>query len=168
MRPKVKSPPPTVKTDTLVEFRSYLKIDKNSLTEAMAEQADLFFRVGEECALAVSRRDEAKEALSTVDAELGQELRNGKKTEDRVTEGAIKDKIQTNPRHLRAFEAHTEAKKQAERLVALRDAFQERGRMLRDLGQLYAAGYFTVESSKGAAADIGRAALASARRASSK
>lgn len=168
MRPMVRKPIPA-KPDVLEEFRQYLKIDKDALTEAMAVQADLFFRVGDECSLAVSERDEAKERIATVDAEIGHRLRAKKgKSEDRVTESAIKDAIQTDPQHQVAFENYATAKKRAEQFTALRDAFQERGRMLRDLGQLYAAGYFTVASSKGAAADIGRARLTQARQESGR
>ena len=170
MRPTVKKPilPKTDTLDTLVEFPAYLNIDKDNLTEAMAAQADLFFRVGEEYAIAISEREEAKERVAIIDAELGQDSRLkkgkvGKAKEERLTESAIKDLIQINPKHLQAFEAYTATKKRAERFTALRDAFQERGRMLRDLGQLYAAGYFSITVSKGAAADIGRARLNEAR-----
>lgn len=167
LRPKVKTKDSAVvelRLNILTEFRNYLKIDKDALSEAMAEQADLFFRVGDACANANSEREEAKEHLSTVDSELGQSFRGGKKKDDlKITEGSVKDLIQTNQRHQEAFEVYLEAKKRAEQLVALRDAFQERGRMLRDLGNLYATGYFTVTASKGAAADIGREQLARVR-----
>lgn len=164
MRPTVKKAAPP-RTDVMAEFRNYLSIDKDNLTEAMAAQADLFFRVGEECAIAVSERDEAKERIATVDAEIGQScrLKNGKKPEEKVTESGIKDQIQINTQHQQAFEAYAESKKRAEQFIALRDAFQERGRMLRDLGNLYGAGYFSITASKGAAADIGRARLNEAR-----
>ncbi len=164
MRPTVKKSSPP-RSDVLEEFRTYLLIDKDNLTEVMASQADLFFRVGEECAIAISVRDEAKERIATVDAEIGQHLRltNSKKPEGKVTEAGIKDQIQINSQHQQAFGEYADAKKRAERFIALRDAFQERGRALRDLGQLYAAGYFSISASKGAAADIGRARLNEAR-----
>lgn len=165
-RPRVNAPPAHAKQSEqlITEFRSYLNIDKEGLDEAMARQADLYFRIGEACALAISRRDEAKEALNTVDADLGRVLRGAKKgVEEKRTEGAIKDLIQTDAEHQAAYKRYNDARNEAEVLAALRDAFQERGRMLRDLGHLYATGYFTVRSSTGAAADIGREQLRRAR-----
>lgn len=165
-RPKVKTAakaPSLSSSRLLAEFRDYLQIDTEELNDAMAKQADLFFKIGEECSLAISRRDEAKENLNTVDADLGQSLRNTKKGDDKRTEGAVRDLIQTDTRHQEAFEKYNMARRDAAVLESLRDAFQERGRMLRDLGQLYAAGYFTVRSSKNAAADIGREQLRRAR-----
>lgn len=160
IRPKVAAPS---EGPDLESFKPYLKIDKNGLDEAMAAQADLFFRVAEEYSLAVSRREEAKEALNTTDAELGQQHRTAKTAEEKVTEGQIKDRVQKDPKHQAAFTHYAERRKRAELLGALKEAFQERGRMLRDLGHLYATGYFTVTTAKGASSRIGRDALAEAR-----
>lgn len=148
--------------DIFTEFKTYLKIDKDGLDEAMAEQADLLFRASDEYATTVSLRDAAKEKLDTVDAQLGLDQRSAK-TDERVTEAAIKERIQTHPKHEIAFTNYTKLKERAERLFGLKNAVQERGRMLRDLSSLYASGYFTVTSSKGAEARLGRGAMSAAR-----
>ena len=146
----------------LREFREYLKIDKTGLEEAMAQQADLFFRVSEEYELAVSLREEAKEKLATVDSDLGINLRGSDKKE-KPTEGQIKDMVQSHTRHRAAHEHWANCRRRAARLLSLKEAFQERGRMLRDLGNLYATGYFTTIASKGAASTVGREKLRQAR-----
>lgn len=161
MKPMIRPRKP--EPDTATEFREYLKIDKDGLDEALAQQADLFFRVAEEYAFAISEREEAKEALNTVDAETGLKLRIGKKEDEKMTEGSIKDWVQKDPQHKLAFDNYARKRRRAEQLAALKEAFQERGRMLRDLGNLYATGYFTITASKGAASRIGRERLAQAR-----
>lgn len=163
VRPKLRQATKTSEPDVSEEFRGYLQIDTNDLNEAMAGQADLFFRVAEAYADVVSKRDAAKEYLNTVDAEIGLKLRTSKKQDEKVTEGSIKDQIQNSDEHQAAFESYAELRKQTERLTGLKEAFQERGRMLRDLGNLYATGYFTVTGSKGAEAEIGRQRITRAR-----
>ena len=159
MKPTIRTPLP----DRTAEFREYLKIDKDGLDEALSQQADLFFRVAEEYALAISEREEAKEGLNTVDADLGLKLRTGKKADEKVTEGLIKDRVQKDPEHKVAFDTYAKKRRRAEQLAALKEAFQERGRMLRDLGNLYATGYFTITAAKGAASRVGREVLNRAR-----
>lgn len=164
VKPKIALASPTSQARSLIEeFQQYLQIDKTKLDEAMASQGDLFFRVGEAYANAVSERDAAKEALNAVDAELSRDCRVPGKTDQKMTEGSIKDIVQGHPQHAQAFELYNNAKHLAERLSALRDAFQERGRMLRDLGNLYATGYFTTTATQGAVANIGRERLREAR-----
>ena len=157
----VKQQAENIDLDLVGQIRPLLKIDKEALDTAMAEQADLFFRVSEAYALAVSRRDAAKEFISAEDAHLDMELRVGKA--EKPTESQIKALIQTHQRHLAAYGKYAQEKKNADILGGLKEALQDRGRMLRDLGNLYSAGYFTVSSSKGAASRLGREVLNHAR-----
>lgn len=153
--------------DYVDEFREALKLDKDALDDAVAQQADLYFRVSEAFALALSQRDRAKEHLARVDAETGLEFR--KKGES--PEAKIKDLVQSSSAHKVAFEEYIALKEKAEILAGLKTAFEDRSHMLRVESQLYNSGYFTTALHKGARnamqdvqADAGREGMARYRR----
>lgn len=188
MRPAIKKPSigtpqapaadkPDTKAKTFVapaplanigELRSYLMIDKDALDDMLQEQPDLMFRVSEVLEQAVSLRDQAKEYLAVTDAECATHYR-GK--EEKATESKIRDAVQLDSRHAVAFETYMHWKKETGVLGALKDAFEQRGHRLRDLGNLYVSGYFSTSAHKQATgavqdrrAEEGRAAMAAKRR----
>ncbi|HEV7234995.1 MAG TPA: hypothetical protein VGN15_02370, partial [Ktedonobacteraceae bacterium] len=56
--------------------------------------------------------------------------------------------VQTSDEHEKAFTQWLVAKTKADKLLALKDAFQQRSYMLRDLVTLYSANYFEDASLK--------------------
>ena len=125
------------------EFRKYLKIDKLSLDDEVERQPSLFYEVSEAYAEAVGERDDDKETLAIIDAELDAQARNSK---EKITEAQVKSYIQTNSEHQIAFDTWLESKKLADRLGALKEAFQQRSYMLRDLVSLHNSNYFEESS----------------------
>jgi hypothetical protein len=133
------------------EFRDYLKIDKNHLDDELVQHSMLFFRVAESYVRAAAKRDELKEELSLIDAELDGKVR--KQLEDeKFTEAMVKSLVITHKDHISASESFQNAKTEADMLAALKESFQTRGYLLRDLCQLYTAQYFDSNSVKGDAA----------------
>jgi hypothetical protein len=131
------------------EFREYLKVDKHHLDDELVQHSMLFFRVAESYVRAAAKRDELKEELALIDAELDGKMR--KRAEDdgeKVTEAMIKGMIITHKDHIQASEAYQAAKTEADMLGALKESFQTRGYLLRDLCQLYTAQYFDANSVK--------------------
>ena len=127
----------------LNEYREYLKIDRTDLESALLQQADLWFRVAEEHAKAVSIRDQAYENIKQTDAKLNKEIRSEYEAEGvRVTESAINAAVLTHPEHVEAVETYLEAKQRADKLAALKDSFQQRSYMLRELTQMFLHGHF--------------------------
>ncbi len=66
-----------------------------------------------------------------------------------TTEAQVKNKIQVDEQHATRFSLFLEAKFTADQLAALKDAFTQRGYMLRDLCQLYTTGYFESNAVRG-------------------
>lgn len=128
------------------EFKGYLKIDKSALDDEIIQQPQLFFEVSEAYVEAVAVRDSKKEELAQIDAELDAKYRNSL---EKATEGTIKAKIQTDKKHGTAFTAYINAKELADSLLALKEAFQQRGYMLRDLVSLHTANYYETSSARG-------------------
>jgi len=137
-------------SNLIKELQGYLEIDKLALDDEIVKQPSLFFKASEAYVEAVAERDACKEELSTIDAELDGEIRERlEKRGDKTTEAIVKNEIQTEKRHSAAFDTYILAKTRADRLLALKEAFQQRGYMLRDLASLYVANYYESSSVQG-------------------
>lgn len=144
-------------TSVVDELRELLAIDKHSLDDEIQKQPQLFFKVSEAQVSAAARRDYLKEEIKRVDAELhAKHRRLIEKTGSRATDAAVTAAIQADPDHQRAVDAHINAAKEADLLVALKESFSQRSYMLRDLATLFVANYFESSSMKAnsAASDI--------------
>lgn len=131
------------------EFRQYLIIDKFALDDALKEQPSLLFQVSEAFESALARRDALKDQVSTVEAEVDVDIReSAAKTKEKVTEPQIKHLIATDHGREQAYKAYAEARALAGRLGALKEAFKERGYMLREMCSLYVSNYFEQASSR--------------------
>lgn len=132
------------------EFREYLRIDKHALDQELEEQSMLLFKISEAFVQAAAERDMLKEKLATIDAELDSEIRE-EYGDTKYTETMIKTEVQTDKGHETAMLKYLKAKQQADLLFALKEAFQTRSYMIRDLCSLYNANYFEEASARGTA-----------------
>lgn len=129
------------------EFRAYLSIDKSSLDDEVIRQPSLFFEVSEAYVEAAAERDYAKEDLANIDAVLDSSIRK-KLSDKKPTEGAVKGLVQCSEEHSKAMRVYLEAKQLADKFAVLKDAFQQRSYMLRDLVSLHTSNYFQDSSVK--------------------
>jgi len=125
------------------EAKEKLFIEKNLLDDELINQPILYQEVAEEYAKAISRRDAANENVKRVDAELYKRIREIAAAEGtKVTEAMIQSEILTHPEHIEAYDAYLECKKQADLWATLKDSFSQRSYAIRDLVELYTAGYY--------------------------
>lgn len=121
-----------------------IRIDQNQLDRCIVDQASVFLDICERHAVAVSVRDGAKDALAKADAEIARDLRiSAIKNGEKLTEKMIDDQVCLHEKHQTAAAAYADARRDEAQWGNLRDAFDQRMRMLRELVQLYAAGYWT-------------------------
>lgn len=125
------------------DLKKHLVLDKNALDDELIHQASLLYTVSEAYEGALAERDNLKEQLATVDAQIDSTIRAD---EEKQTEAAIKHLIAKHNWHRDAYLAFAEAKAKAGKLGALKDAFKERGYMLRELCSLYLSNYYTQDS----------------------
>ena len=131
------------------DLRPRLQLDKHALDDELIQQASMLHSVSEAYEEAMAERDDLKEKLATVDAELDQSIRDdAEEHNEKLTEGTIKAKIQADVEHKKAYFLFASAKLKAGKLQALKDAFKERGYMLRELCSLYLSNYFEHNSVK--------------------
>lgn len=124
-------------------FRARIKIDRDALDKSVEEQAQVFLEVCDRHVNALSLRDEARDALSRKDAEIARETRQkAEKGGSRVTEANVNDSVMLHPDHINLSDKLAKLKKQSDLWGVLRDAFDQRMRMIRELVNLYAIGYY--------------------------
>lgn len=134
---------------TLAELQEQLAIDKSVLDDEVIRQPTLFYMISELLTDAAAERDAAKENLASVDAELsGKWRRKLIGAYPRVTDAMVASNVITDPDHEKAFDTYLVSKTKADKFLALKEAFQQRSYMLRDLVSLYSANYYEVSSIK--------------------
>lgn len=134
---------------TLIELQQQLAIDKSVLDDEVIRQPVLFYTISEQLTDAAAERDAAKENLASVDAKLDHKWRKDlAKVHTKVTDKMVATQVLIDRDHEKAFDDYLEAKTKADKLLALKEAFQQRSYMLRDLVSLYSANYYETSSIK--------------------
>lgn len=132
------------------EYKSLLKIDKNALDDELLKQSERFYDVSNSLSLAVSLRDKAYEDLKLLEAELDIDVRRQFESEGRKsTEGLIRAEILSDTSRQSAVQHHLDTKTKVDQFTVLKESFQQRSYMLRELVQLYIAGYYMDNSVTG-------------------
>jgi hypothetical protein len=134
----------------LAEYERGLRIDKNDLDTALIQQPDIFYRVAKELTLAISRRDEMKLNINEAIADLDQQIRS---RSEKTTEGGIAKEIDSAPKIIDLRRDYGRLNHKVDRWTALKEAYQSRSYVLKDLCGLYVAGYFSTQSGGGARND---------------
>lgn len=135
--------------EKLDEFQAMLMIDHNQLDVELCRQPSIFMEVGSNAVYAGAVVETLKGDLKEAEAKIGLILRaefedKGKK----VTEAIITASVATQKHIVKHREKLGDALLTYQEWQCLRDAFMQRGFILRDLAQLYIAGYFSSDSVK--------------------
>ncbi len=150
-------------------LREGLLIDRNRLDEELEKQAEAFYEVCEAHAQAVSLRDELKTGTEEQYAISATKIRaEFEKGGERHTEAQVKEAVSMDKEYLDSCASYLDAKKLSDLLAGLRDAYDQRGKMLKELAQLYLGGYFTTTRIEGSASSIKEGAANAARAAMSE
>lgn len=161
------------KRQTIEDLKKHLAINKYALDEELENQAVIYFEISENCAEALSYRDEAKQAVELVDAEVADAIRKDfARRDEKLTEAKLSQEVLLSAKHVTAYQDYLDTKKNAELWMALKESFSQKGHALREMADLYVAGYFAGSDIRGegkiskgdVAAERGRAALASGRK----
>ena len=147
--------PETMSTARFLEYsREKIAIDKFDLDTMWVDQPKTYHDIADRLALEISRRDEAKNLLADVEAEIDTEIRedaeadlekNGTK---KPTETAIKNMVRADKRWKKADELKRELDKNVGLLQALKETFMQRRYALENLTTLHVSGYGMDASSR--------------------
>jgi hypothetical protein len=139
-----------MKNPTPRDFEDRLKIDRHNLDQELIEQPELFYRICEQYALAVSQRDQMNDRCKQVAAERLERWRAKLEAKsEKVTEARLKTLAAADPKYTAVVREYAEAARQVDQWLALKDSFGQRAWVLKDLVQLFVAGYFQSNSAGG-------------------
>lgn len=122
----------------LETLREQLQIDRDDLDTCLVEQPDLYYHVAEAYVLAVAKRDEAKLDLEQATADLDKQFREAAAAaEEKVTEAALSRKLASAPRIQKLERELLGLRVEADKWQALKEAFQQRSFMMRELVAMF-------------------------------
>lgn len=148
---------------TLQDLEPGLLIDENRLEQACARHPDLFYRVSKRLTHEISLRDMAKEQLANVEAETDARIREeAAEDEDakKLTEKEIESRKRLDSAVKKWRDQYLAYSHSVAQWTALKDAFLQRSYMLKSLGELYVANYYSDTSTGGASIASAQAARA--------
>ena len=131
------------------QLEAKLKIDEHALDIALREHPDLFYQVATELALAISNRDEAKQDLDEVEAEVDIELRNAAAISgEKTTETQIQSNKKISKKVKSANDKFLAERLNAAKWTALKEAYESRSYALSKLVDLHLANYYSSNEDK--------------------
>lgn len=136
------------------EFRERLKIERDDLDTEVAQQPFLFMQIGEEYTMLVSQRDKMKEEVDNLYAFILMQVRS-KKAEEKMTNADADARVSVDPSYQLKVREYHQLNGEVAKWGALREAFAQRGYMLRELCGLYASGYWSSTRVSGQTGDAG-------------
>lgn len=142
----------------LEDFEGCLEIDETNLDQELMRQPATMQEISLCYAEAVSIRDAGKQELERTYAEVSLQVREDFADSGRkVTEDLVLQTTLASDEYVAAQKDYLDAKLECDQWSGLKEAFIQRSFMLRDLVQLYIAGYFTDSAIKGGEAAAGDA-----------
>jgi hypothetical protein len=137
--------------EALNELTDHIKIDRDELDIEFVTQTNDYYHAATGFAMAVSLRDQAKNNLEVAEAELYLDFR--RHASERPTEAQLDAMVKAHEIRQEFFDRYLASKQIADRWLALRDSFSQKGHALRELAELYKLNYFGERSTTTAAAD---------------
>lgn len=129
------------------ELREKLVLDKHALDDAIEDQPELFHIVALQVARAISVKDGLKRTLDITKADVADRLRSEKiAASQKVVETKIAQDVLIDQLYKDAADVLSDARVEVERWSALKESYNQRSYMIRELGSLYIAGYWELDS----------------------
>lgn len=142
--------------EKFLELEQYVAIDPDALDEEIVSFASHFYHIGLGYARAVSLRDAAKEDVSAYEAELDNQIRQtAVMSKEKLTEGTIEARITCDEQRLELVDKYMRQKHRADRWGVLRDAFEKKGFMLKELCELRKTEYYAPSAVRSEVSDAG-------------
>lgn len=135
---------PARERDLIKDLEEGLLIDEHELHAALQMQPDFYYRVSKAYALLLSQRDEAKQTLQVIEAEVDVKLRReALENGDKVTEKEIESRKRIHRDVMAANDDLLTLNHKLGEVLALKEAYQQRSYVLKDLVALYIGNYYS-------------------------
>lgn len=136
---------PRLKVDgmSIEALEQGLQIDEHALDDALIHHPDMFYRVSKHLALVTSQRDAKKQELTEEEAKADGDIRETSlRHKDKTTDTAVKQLVKIDKDVVRVARELLDLNRQVGMWTALKEAFQARSYVLKDLVNLYIANYY--------------------------
>ena len=141
--PKPTSAAPLREEEQIEFYERNLVIDPDALDEALLLQPTAFYAVARQLSLLTSRRDAAKQDLAVVEATADADFRDdAAKRGDKITEREIESLKKRDGKVIEATRDLHILNQRVGEIGALKEAFGQRGYVLKDLVALHLAQYY--------------------------
>ena len=115
-------------------LRDSLVIDRDGLGECLIEQPQLYYDVASAHVESVARRDALKLDVEEVQAKVDKRIRDEAATKDtKITEASIQQTLRLDLKVADVARRSLAAREESDRWAALKEAYQQRSFMLREL-----------------------------------
>jgi hypothetical protein len=129
---------------SIAQYKALLRLDDDSLDEAVFQQADVYNDVGQQHLLAVSRRDEIEFELEQEIAKCDAQIRrDAARSEEKITEKQILAEIQSDPDIVAIKKDLMRQQIEVAEWSLMKSSFDQRSSMLKIAATLYSSNYFT-------------------------
>ena len=129
--------------DFITDLEAGLRINEHELDGALQEQPELFYHVAKELALMISQRDQAKQRLAEIEAEVVVTIKEQARSQDlKITDKEVDAKKETNEDVLAAAKDFYQLSAMVGKLGALKEAYVQRSYVLKDMVALYINNYY--------------------------
>lgn len=126
----------------IAELEKLLGIDQNALELSLLVQPEAYYRVAKALVHETSRRDAAKQLLAETESRVDLEIRDAWESNERIREGEVESQKRLDKRVNTALLQLSKLTQSVNELTALKEAFQQRSYVLKDLCALYIANYY--------------------------
>jgi hypothetical protein len=131
-------------------FRANLAIDPDDLNRCLEEQSSFYYDVAQEFALCSAERDQIKLERDEAMADLDKQIRAAAAAaQEKVTEDTVKNRVSTSPKVKDLNRRFLDAKAEADAWGVMKEAFQQRSFMLRELVALALAQLYNLNVERG-------------------
>lgn len=129
----------------LEDITKMLVINKHRLDDELEVQADIQWQIAEQLTITESRRDEAKNELDRLEAELMSEIAED---DPKLSLAKIQAKVLVNPTRVKAFQNLQMLKRDHNRWSGMLNSWISKGKSLSNLCELYKSNYFAMDSDR--------------------
>src|ERR1035437_9990232 len=129
-----------INNTSIEKYRHFLEIDQDALDECLMQQPTVYYNVAQAFALANAERDACKLDLEELQAQLDQDIRaEALRKDEKLTETSLQNRLKTLPKMQDIQRVLLKKRQEAESWQMLKEAFQQRSYMLKEIVALFIA-----------------------------
>ncbi len=125
------------------DYRRKLRVNKHTLDDELEEQPDIMDRISRKIVELNSKAQEAKDELAKTEGRIAEDV---KESDPKLSLPVIDAKVKRSPDRVRAWQRFQNARAELEEWQGLLEAWKQKGYSIKTLADLYAANYFSVNS----------------------